>query len=404
MKILVINSGSSSIKFQLFEMPEEKVLAKGLLEKIGEGSSCYSQKSLRGNFEIKNHIADHEEGIHFILKMLSDPERGVISSVEEITGIGHRVLHCGDVYNESVLADGSVEKVIEDYIDLGPLHNAANLIGIRACKKSLPHAVEVATFDTSFHSSMPAYAYLYAIPKELYRKYKIRKYGFHGTSHRYVSRRLASLLGRRPDEVNSIICHLGNGCSVCAVEKGRSVDTSMGLTPLEGLVMGTRSGDLDPAVLFYLGDKGYSLEDLNNLLNKKSGLLGLSEISNDMRTLAGAKDKGDKSAELAIEVFCYRLKKYIGSYIAALNGNVDAVVFTGGIGENNVFSRQESLKGLESLGIKIDPQKNETAVRGFEGLISAADSRTRVFVIPTNEELQIALDTLEITRRRTESV
>ena len=399
MKILVINSGSSSIKYQLFEMPQQNVLAKGLLEKIGEGESCFSQKSARGSFEIKNHVANHEEGIHFILQMLSDPHKGVISSVEEITAIGHRVLHCGDVYTESVIADDTVEKVIEEYTDLGPLHNASNLIGIRACKKSLPHAVEVATFDTSFHSSIPPHAFRYAIPSELYRKYKIRRYGFHGTSHRYVSRRLATLLGRDPQEVNAIICHLGNGCSMCAVEKGRSVDTSMGLTPLEGLVMGTRSGDLDPAVLFYLGDKGYSLQDLNTLLNKKSGLLGLSEISNDMRTLAEAKDRGDKSAALAIEVFCYRIKKYVGAYLAALNGNVDAVVFTGGIGENNAFSRGESLNGLAPLGIEVDTAKNAAAVRGFEGVISADTSRIKVYVIPTNEELQIAFDAFEISSK-----
>jgi len=397
MKILVINSGSSSIKYQLFEMPQEKVLAKGLLEKIGEESSWYSQKSERGSFEIKNHIADHEEGIHFILKMLSDPQQGVISSVDEITGIGHRVLHCGEVYTESVIADDRVEKVIEEYMDLGPLHNAPNLIGIKACKKSLPHAVEVATFDTAFHHSIPDYAYRYAIPSELYRKYKIRRYGFHGTSHRYVSRKLASVMSLEPGKVNSIICHLGNGCSICAVKNGCSVDTSMGLTPLEGLVMGTRSGDIDPAVLLYLAGKGYSPEALNTLLNKQSGLLGISEISNDMRNLIEAREKGDSRAKLAIDIFCYRLKKYVGSYLAAL-GNTDAIAFTGGIGENNAFIRAESVRGLENLGIEIDPEKNKAAASGKESLISKDSSRVKVYVIPTNEELQIALDTFEITR------
>jgi len=399
MKILVINSGSSSIKYQLFEMPQEKVLAKGLLEKIGEGSSWYSQKSERGSFEIKNHIANHEEGVHFILKMLSDQQQGVISSVDEITGIGHRVLHCGEVYTESVIADDQVEKVIEEYMDLGPLHNAPNLIGIKACKKSLPRAVEVATFDTAFHHSIPDHAYRYAIPSELYRKYKIRRYGFHGTSHRYVSRKLASVMGFEPEKVNSIICHLGNGCSICAVKNGCSADTSMGLTPLEGLVMGTRSGDIDPAVILYLAGKGYTPEALNALLNKQSGLLGISEISNDMRNLIEAQEKGDSRAKLAIDIFCYRLKKYVGSYLAAL-GNTDAIAFTGGIGENNAFIRAESVRGLENLGIEIDPVKNQSAASGKESLISKDSSRIKVYVIPTNEELQIALDTFEITRKR----
>lgn len=397
MKILVINSGSSSIKYQLFNMPEAEVIAKGLLERIGEADSFYSQKSVRGAMEIKRAVADHEQGVAFILQMLTDPEHGVIGSVDEITGIGHRVLHCGEVYTESVLATAEVEKVIEEYLDLGPLHNAPNLVGIRACKKSLPHAVEVATFDTSFHHTIPDYAYRYAIPAELYRKYKIRRYGFHGTSHRYVSKRCAELMGKDRRELNAIITHLGNGCSVCAVEKGRSVDTSMGLTPLEGLIMGTRSGDIDPAVVFYLIDKGYSSKDVNTILNKKSGLLGISEISNDMRNLFEAKGKGDQRAALAIEMFCYRLKKYIGSYLAVL-GRTDAIVFTGGIGENNADTRRESLRGLENLGVQLDEEKN-TAGSRRESEISAGSSRVKVFVIPTNEELQIACDTFDIASK-----
>lgn len=397
MKILVINSGSSSIKYQLFQMPERTVIAKGLVERIGEAESSFSQRSARGTLEIKKAVANHEEGIEFLLGMLTDREHGVIASVEEITGIGHRVLHCGDVYKESVLATDEVEKVIEEYIDLGPLHNAPNLTGIRACKKALPHAVEVATFDTSFHATMPAYAYRYAIPTELYKKYKIRKYGFHGTSHRYVSHRVAAVMGREAAQVNSIICHLGNGCSVCAVAQGRSVDTSMGLTPLEGLVMGTRSGDLDPAVVFYLVEKGYSSREVNTILNKKSGLLGISGISNDMRNLCAEMDKGNPQAALAIEMFHYRLKKYIGAYLAAL-GKVDAIVFTGGIGENNAACRRESLAGLEAFGVQVDEAKN-CAAKGVEALISAESSRIRVYVIPTNEELQIACDTFEIAQK-----
>ncbi|MGE5307719.1 MAG: acetate kinase [Deltaproteobacteria bacterium] len=390
MKILVINSGSSSIKYQLFRMPEQKVIAKGLLERIGEAESVFTQKSERGAAEIKKPVPNHEVGVKFILEMLTDCEHGVIGSVDEIEGIGHRVLHCGEKYTEPVIITPDVEKVIEDYFDLGPLHNPPNLAGIKACGKALPHAVQVAVIDTSFHSTMPPHAYLYAIPMELYRKFRIRKYGFHGTSHRYVSKRCAEIMGREPHDVNIITVHLGNGCSMAAVEKGRCIDTSMGLTPLEGLVMGTRSGDIDASVCYFLTDKGYSSAEVNNILNKKSGLLGLSELSNDMRNLVEAKDKGHKGAALAIESFNYRLKKYIGSYLAAL-GKTDAIAFTGGIGENNAACRRESLKGLEPLGVKLDEEKNKSAAP--EKLISRDDSPVKVYVVPTNEELQIARDT-----------
>jgi len=380
MKILVINSGSSSIKYQLFQMPEEKVIARGILEKIGE------------------EIANHEEGINSIIKMLTDGKGGIISSVDEIAGIGHRVVHGGEEFTASVLITDGVIGEIEKYSDLAPLHNPPNLMGIMACKKYLPHAVQVACFDTAFHHTLTPKAYLYAIPYELYRKYKIRRYGFHGTSHLYVSRRLANILNRDKEDLNIITCHLGNGCSVTAVEKGMSVDTSMGFTPLEGLVMGTRSGDIDPAIVFYLAHKGYSTEELNNLLNKKSGLLGISEISNDMRNLFAAKEKGDEKAKIAIDIFCYRLRKYIGAYLAVL-GKTDTIIFTGGIGENQPAIREESLKGMESLGIIISKERNASAVKGREVEISDETSAIKVYVIPTNEETQIAFDTFEITRR-----
>ena len=398
MKVLVINSGSSSIKYQLFDMPEERVIAKGLLEKIGEEVSFFSQKSAKGTLELRKPVRDHEEGIHFIIEMLADPQHGVIASVEEISSIGHRVVHGGEEFTASVLINDMVIERIKSYADLAPLHNPPNLMGITACKKSLPHAVQIACFDTAFHHGLPPKAYLYALPYALYKKFQIRRYGFHGTSHLYVSKRCAKLIGKPKEELNIITCHLGNGCSMAAVEKGLSVDTSMGFTPLEGLVMGTRSGDIDPAIVFYLIDKGYSAADLNKLLNKQSGLLGVSEISNDMRNLIEAMNKGEQRAKVAVEIFCYRVKKYIGSYLAVL-GKTDAIVFTGGIGENNALVRAESIAGLQSLGIEVDAARNEQAVRGFEGRISTDNSRTGVFVIPTNEELQIAYDAFEISSK-----
>jgi acetate kinase len=396
MKILVINSGSSSIKYQLFEMPEEKVIAKGLLEKIGEGDSNFIQKSEKGELKLKKTISDHETGIKLILTMLADRDKGAVKSVEDIDGVGHRVVHGGEEFTASVSITTQVVEKIRKYADLAPLHNPPNLMGIFACQKSLPHAVQVASFDTAFHHSLPPKAYLYPIPYEMYKKYEIRKYGFHGTSHLYVARRAAALMNK--PEANVITCHLGNGCSISAIEKGFSVDTSMGLTPLEGLVMGTRCGDIDPAITFYLMGKGYSGEELNNLLNKKSGLLGISGTSNDMRNLIAAQENGDERARIAIDIFCYRLKKYIGSYLAAL-GHTDALVFTGGIGENNAMVRKESLKGLEQLGIWLDEQANSGNPPGQEGSVSKEGSPVKVFVIPTNEELQIARDTFAIAKK-----
>ncbi len=375
-------------------MPGGTVIARGLLEKIGEEISIFSQKSLKGDLELKQQVQNHDQGVNFIIGMLTDPGRGVISSVNEISGIGHRVVHGGEEFTASVIiTDGVIEK-IKKYADLAPLHNPPNLMGITACRKLLPAAVQVACFDTAFHHSLEPRAYLYAIPYGLYKKFGIRRYGFHGTSHLYVAKRLANLLNTEKEKLNIITCHLGNGCSITAIEKGMSVDTSMGFTPLEGLVMGTRSGDIDPAILFYLNGKGYSCEELNNLLNKKSGLLGISEISNDMRNLIEAQSRGDIRARIAIDIFCYRIRKYIGSYMAVL-GTTDAIVFTGGIGENNAMVRRESVNGLQALGIELDAGRNDAAQRA-ESLISADASRVKVFVIPTNEELMTARHTMNV--------
>jgi len=348
--------------------------------------------------EFKQKIANHEEGMEFIMGVLADKEKGVVSSIGEITGVGHRVVHGGEEFTKSALITEEVIKKTEEYIDLAPLHNPANLMGIKASKKILPDAVQVAAFDTAFHHTIPREAYLYAIPYQLYEKYGIRRYGFHGTSHRYVARRLLSTLNKNKEDLNIITCHLGNGCSITAVKKGESVDTSMGFTPLEGLVMGTRSGDIDPAITFYLIDKGYSTTELNDLLNKKSGLLGISGISNDMRNLLQAKDRGDKKAKLAIDVFCYRLKKYIGSYMTVL-GRTDAIIFTAGIGENVPYVRRKSLEGMEELGIEIDEKKNKEA-KGIEAEINRESSKVKVWVIPTNEEIRIAFDTYEIAEEK----
>lgn len=395
MKILVINAGSSSIKYQLYEMPNEVVLAKGLLEKIGEEGSKLMHQVNENKIEIKKGIKNHDEGMNLIVEVLLSKEYGVIKSIDEIEGIGHRVVHGGESFNKSVVINNEVIKIIEDYCDLAPLHNPPNLTGIRACSSIFKDVPQVAAFDTAFHQTIPEVAYLYAIPYELYEKYKVRRYGFHGTSHRFVARRTAELLNKNKDEVNIITLHLGNGCSVTAIEKGNSIDTSMGLTPLEGLVMGTRSGDIDSAIIFYLETKGYKINEINNLLNKKSGLLGISGISNDVRNLIDAAESGEKRAKLSLDIFCYRVKKYIGAYTAVL-GKVDAVVFTGGIGENAVRLRLQICENLENIGIELDKEKNKKAIK-TEVKISSENSHVAVFVIPTNEELRIAFDTYELT-------
>ncbi|MCM8771520.1 MAG: acetate kinase [Candidatus Omnitrophica bacterium] len=392
MKILVINCGSSSIKFKLFEMPEENLISYGSVEKIGEEISIFKYFG-KVNIVKEMKINNHEQGIELIANTLLENE---IKNIEEIKGIGHRVVHGGERFTGSIKIEEEVIKEIEQHSFLAPLHNPHNLAGIKGCMKLFPHTVQVASFDTAFHTTMPKISYLYAIPYSFYEKYKIRKYGFHGTSHRYVARRTAEIMGKGKYDINVITCHLGNGCSITAVKNGKSYDTSMGLTPLEGLIMGTRSGDIDPGVILYCLE-GLNLKpsEISEILNKKSGLYGISEISNDFRNLLPLYGKNEK-VTLAIDMFCYRLKKYIGSYMAVL-GKVDAIVFTGGIGENVPLVREKSLENLEIFGVIIDKDKNKEIV-GKEGEISKEESNIKIFVIPTNEELRIAFDTYQIVR------
>jgi len=397
MKVLVINAGSSSIKYQLFDMPDRAVLARGMVSRIGEDHAELTHHDGRTSHESSVDAADHEQAMALILRTLVDPDVGVLSDGAEIGAVGHRVVHGGEEFTGSVLIDDRVIASLEKFADLAPLHNPPNLVGIRASQHTLPHARQVACFDTAFHATIPEVAFLYALPYEIYEQYRVRRYGFHGTSHRYVARRAAALLGRDKNDLNLITCHLGNGCSITAVRQGRSVDTSMGLTPLEGVVMGTRSGDFDPAILFYLADKGYDLDTLNEMCNKKSGLLGISGQSNDMRNLEALAQNGDHRARLAIEVFCYRIKKYIGAYAAVLD-TLDAVVFTGGIGENAVNVREQICTGLTQIGVQVDPVRNR-AVLGGEERISPDAARVAVWVIPTNEEAAIAADTYELAAR-----
>jgi len=396
MVVLVINCGSSSIKFQLFKMPEKKVLAGGLIERIGEDDAKITYKP--GSEKIVNvlPLKNHEEGLSLLIKTITDPKVGVIADVKEIGAVGHRVVHGGDLYNHSVVIEEKVLQAIEKFSDLAPLHNPPNLMGIRESMKIMPGIRNVAVFDTAFHQTIPEYAYLYAIPNEYYDKYRVRRYGFHGTSHDYVTHRTAELLGKPVNEVNLITCHLGNGCSITAVKNGKSVDTSMGLTPLEGLVMGTRSGDLDPAILFYIARKEgiIDISKLDNMLNKKSGLLGISGISNDQRNLEELQET-NHSAKIALDVFDYRLKKYIGSYMAVLN-RVDAIVFTGGVGENGHLTRGKACSDMNHLGVIMDEEKNKATIRGKEGVISTADSKVKIMVVPTDEEGWIATDTYNL--------
>jgi len=396
MKVLVINAGSSSVKYYLYDMPQAKVLARGSIERIGEKDSelahFFAGKTYRQQTQVKNV----EDAMELMLETLVREDVGVIKCLSEIGGVGHRVVHGGEEFTGSVLVDEAVIASIEKFADLAPLHNPPNLAGIRAVQRRVPDVPQVACFDTAFHSTIPKVAYMYALPYELYEKYHIRRYGFHGVSHRYVARRAAALMGREKYDINVITCHLGNGCSITAVKKGRSVDTSMGFTPLEGVPMGTRTGDLDPAILFYLADKGYDANKLKRLCNKESGLFGLSGASNDMRNLVELAKEGHERAKLAINVFCYRIKKYIGAYAAVL-GVVDAVVFTGGIGENAVHMRSQICSDLTQIGIELDPAINKPT-RATEAKISADESRVSVFVIPTNEQAAIASDTYELTQ------
>ncbi|MFH0910348.1 MAG: acetate kinase [Planctomycetota bacterium] len=396
MIVLVINCGSSSIKYQLFRQPSNESLASGLLERIGEGSSTLIHKTSKGEHRIEGSISNHAKGMELILQTLTDPGIGVIKDITEIRAVGHRVVHGGEAYSGSVLLKDDVIRTIREYCDLAPLHNPPNLTGIEAATAVLPGVPQVAVFDTAFHQTIPERAYLYALPYEYYEKYRIRRYGFHGTSHHYVAERAASMLGRDFSELNCITCHLGNGCSITAVRNGKSVDTSMGLTPLEGVAMGTRSGDIDPYIIFHLLNKenGNDPRQINNILQKKSGLLGVSGISNDMRTLAAAAEKGHRRARLAIDIFNYRIRKYVGAYMAVL-GRVDAIVFTGGIGENNAAVRHEVLSGLEAFGVELDDAKNNAPASG-ERDIAGAKSRTRILVIPTDEEGYIAKEAYRV--------
>ena len=395
MKILVINCGSSSLKYQLIDMETEELMAKGLVERIGiEGSRIKHETIGKEKKTIETPMQDHKRALELVMESLTNEEYGAIKSLDEIDAVGHRVVHGGEDFAQSVVIDEKVLKGIEDNVEIAPLHNPPNIMGIKACQRLLPNVKQVAVFDTAFHQTMPAESYIYALPYEYYEKYKIRRFGFHGTSHRYITKRAAEMLGKDVNEVNLITCHLGNGSSICAVKNGKSIDTSMGFTPLEGLAMGTRCGDLDPAILPFIMEKeNLSAEELNTLMNKKSGVLGISGVSSDFRDIETARDEGNERAKLALDIFEKRVRGYIGSYMTELD-HVDAIVFTAGVGENSVEMRESIVNGLKSLGIKIDAERNN--VRGEDKLISADDSSIKVLVIPTNEELMIAKDTLEL--------
>ena len=394
MNILVINCGSSSLKYQLINSETEAVLAKGLCERIGiDGCLTYQPE---GGEKEKTEIPmpTHTEAINSVIAALTNEKTGVIKSLSEVGAVGHRVVHGGEKFTASCLINEESIKAIEECNDLAPLHNPANLIGIRACQELMPGVPMVAVFDTAFHQTMPETAYIYGLPYEYYEKYKVRRYGFHGTSHSYVSKRTAEIVGKPYDQMKIIVCHLGNGASISAVNCGKSVDTSMGLTPLGGLIMGTRSGDMDPAIMEFVAKKeGLSLEEMTNVLNKKSGMLGISGVSSDGRDLDAAAAAGNKRAQLALDAFNYRVIKYIGAYAAAMNG-VDAIAFTAGIGENNIQMREEVCASLEFMGVKLDKEKNN--VRGEEKIISTEDSKVKVLLVPTNEELAIARETLAL--------
>ncbi|MDU5961368.1 MAG: acetate kinase [Finegoldia magna] len=393
MKVLVINCGSSSLKYQLFDMTDESVLCKGLVERIGIEGSKLTHKVNGEKLVVEEPMKDHTEAINHVFDALLDEKYGVIKSLDEVSAIGHRVLHGGDKLTESCIIDEKVKDKIREFIKFGPLHNPANLMGIEACEKLAPGKKNIAVFDTAFHQTMPAKTYMYAIPYEYYEDYRLRKFGFHGTSHRYITLRTQQLLDK--EDINIITVHLGNGSSIAAVKDGKCYDTSMGLTPLEGLLMGTRSGDLDPTVMtFLMNEKGYSADEMNQILNKKSGVLGVSGISSDFRDLEEEAEKGNDRAQLALDMFIERVKKYIGGYMAEL-GHVDAICFAGGIGENSSSMRKDILDTFEELGVKLDLEKNNTRE---EALISADDSKVKVYVVPTNEELMIARDTLDLAK------
>ena len=399
MNVLVINAGSSSLKYQLLNPETGDVLAKGLCERIGIDGKFTYKPQVEGKETLKAidvAMPTHSEAIQAVLDALVDPQNGVVASMSEIDAVGHRVVHGGEAFAGSVLITDEVMKALEDCIPLAPLHNPANITGIKACEACMPGVPMVGVFDTAFHQSMPPKAYMYALPYEYYEEDKVRRYGFHGTSHKYVSQRAADMLGKPIEELKIVTCHLGNGSSICAVDGGKSVDTSMGFTPLAGLPMGTRSGDLDAGILeFLMGKYGYDIKEMVNILNKKSGVQGVSGVSSDFRDLENAFAEGNERAGLAVDMFNYGVKKLIGSYAAAMGG-VDAVIFTAGVGENSKGQRMEIASGLEFMGIKMDAAAND--VRGKEAVISAADSKVKVLLIPTNEELMIAMDTASIVK------
>lgn len=397
MNILVINCGSSSLKYQLINSDTEAVLAKGLCERIGiDGSVLTHQPAGKDKVKIETPMPNHTVAVQLVIDALTDANHGVIASLDEIGAVGHRVVHGGEKFASSVVIDDEVMKAIEECNDLAPLHNPANLIGINSCKAIMPNVPMVAVFDTAFHQTMPEKAYLYGLPYEYYEKYKVRRYGFHGTSHDYVSARAAQMLGKKREDLKIIVCHLGNGGSVSAVDHGKCVDTSMGLTPLEGLIMGTRSGDIDPAICdFICAKEGLTPAEMNTVLNKKSGVLGMSGVSSDFRDIEKAANEGNARAAAALDAFYYRVAKYIGAYTAAMNG-VDAICFTAGVGENNVKGRTEIAKYLGYLGTEIDSEKND--VHGEDRVISKDGSKVTMLCIPTNEELSIARQTLELVK------
>ncbi len=398
MKILVINAGSSSLKFQLFDMTNESVIAKGNCEKIGLDGSFIGYKTTGDKKEVKVSLPNHTVAIAKVFEVLTDKNEGVIKSVDEISAVGHRFVQGGWLFDKSCLIDEKALSDLEKLTDLSPLHAKANMAGVKGCLNVMKNTPQVAVFDTSFHASMPAKAYMYGIKYEDYEKYHVRRYGFHGTSHRYVTGEVASLLGKKPEDIKVITVHIGNGSSITAVEHGKSVDTTMGLTPLEGLVMGTRSGDLDPSVVSYLAEKkGMSATQVVNYLNKECGILGVSGVSSDMREINSAIKEGNARARLALDMLIYKVKKYIGSYLAVLGG-ADAIVFTGGIGENQEDLREEALEGMEYCGIEIDKEKNNNLPRGTTEEISTKNSKIRVFRIPTDEEKLIARDTMALVK------
>ena len=397
MKILVLNCGSSSIKYKLYDMDDESVLAQGGVERIGLDNAFLKLTLPNGEKKILMHdMPDHKEGVNFVFQQLLSEEYGALKSLDEIDAVGHRIVQGGDLFEKSCLVNEGVEAGIESLCDLAPVHNAGHLKGIRAVNHLMPNVPQVTVFDNAFHSTMPPHAYLYAVPYELYEKYHVRRYGFHGTSHRYVSHRVAELMGKDIKDLKIITCHIGNGASVAAIKDGKVIDTSMGLTPLAGVMMGSRSGDIDPSAVTYLMAKlNMQPQEMADFLNKKSGVLGITGISSDMRDIENAAEEGNERARLALDMYNYRIKKYIGAYAAAMGG-VDAIVWTAGVGENQIGTRLEACADLEFLGVKIDAEANNC--RGVERLISTPDSRVQVWVIPTDEEIVIARDTMELVK------